>query len=127
MGGRFRCERVSWAAVQRLARKLAADIRADRFNPQAIVAIGRGGYVPARLLCDHLDLSDLRSIRIAHYTAGAEKQRRARLVDGLCRDLGGRRVLLVDDAAAAALRPADSPLAGGRGTGDAGVSGAGAL
>lgn len=97
MIGPFRCELVSWATVQRLAHDLALSIRASRFSPEIVVAIGRGGYVPARLLCDYLDLGDLRSIRIVHYTAGATKQRKARLVDGLCRDLGGKRVLLVDD------------------------------
>jgi hypoxanthine phosphoribosyltransferase len=97
MTGQFRCELVSWATVQRLARVLAARIRDARFKPDIVVAIGRGGYVPARLLCDYLDITDLRSIRIVHYTAGAQKQRRARLVDGLCRDLEGKRVLLVDD------------------------------
>ncbi|MCK7580840.1 MAG: hypothetical protein MZV65_37935 [Chromatiales bacterium] len=49
------------------------------FAPDLIVAVAaRGGYVPARLLADYLDVMDLVSLRIEHYTAGARKRRRAR-------------------------------------------------
>lgn len=81
----------------RLAHDLALMILQAGFRPDVVVAIARGGYVPARLLCDFLDLTDLSSIRIVHYTAGAHKQENAGLVEGLCRSLDGRNVLLVDD------------------------------
>lgn len=97
MSREISCELVSWAGVQRLSRGLAGKIRADGFRPEVVVAIARGGYVPARLLCDHLDLADLTSIRIVHYAAGAQMQRKAELVEGLCRGLEGKPVLLVDD------------------------------
>lgn len=93
----IRCELISWTAVQHLTRSLAAKIRASGFRPDVVVAIARGAYVPARVLCDHLDIMELTSIRIVHYHAGAHKQRHARLTEGLCRGLDGRRVLLVDD------------------------------
>lgn len=91
------CELISWATVQRLAGLLARRIRAAGFRPQVVIAIARGGFVPARLLCDHLDLADLSAIRITHYTPGATRQPRAVLTEGLCRDLAGRAALLVDD------------------------------
>jgi hypoxanthine phosphoribosyltransferase len=93
----FRCELISWATVKHLSHNLAIKIRNASFEPDVVVAIARGGYVPARLLCDCLNLTDLKSIRIAHYKAGAQKQQKAKLVESLCRDLGGRNVLLVDD------------------------------
>jgi hypoxanthine phosphoribosyltransferase len=93
----FRCELISWATVVRLSRELADTIIASSFRPDLVIAIARGGYVPARLLCDYLALSDLCSIRIVHYTAGANKQPQAQLVDGIGRDLTDSRVLLVDD------------------------------
>lgn len=92
-----RCELISWSTVNKLAHDVAVRIRKARFLPEVVVAIGRGGYIPARLLCDHLNLVELSGIRIVHYTAGAEKQRKAELVEGLNRDLTGKRVLLVDD------------------------------
>jgi hypoxanthine phosphoribosyltransferase len=91
------CELISWSTVNTLAHDLAVKIRKARFHPDVVVAIARGGYVPARLLCDYLNLTDLSSIRIVHYTAAVEKKKKAELVERLSRDLSGKRVLLVDD------------------------------
>lgn len=93
----FRCELISWRRVYLLARKLAHMINGDNFQPDVIVAIARGGYVPARILCDFLDVSTLASIRIIHYLPGAKKKRVARLTDPLAIDIKGKNVLLVDD------------------------------
>jgi len=48
----MRCELISWADVEQRCQHLAGQIRASGFFPDLIIAIGRGGYVPARLLCD---------------------------------------------------------------------------
>jgi len=97
MTKQIHAEIISWATVHNLARKLALMIRRSGFQPDCIVAIARGGFIPARLLCDFLDITDLSSFRIVHYSAGADKHKEARLVDPLCRNLDGRSVLLVDD------------------------------
>jgi hypoxanthine phosphoribosyltransferase len=91
------CELISWSTVNHLAHVLAVKIRKSRFHPDVVVAIARGGLVPARLVCDYLNLADLSSIRIVHYMAAVQKKKKAELVDGLSRDLSGKRVLLVDD------------------------------
>ena len=93
----FRCELISWRRVYLLARKLAYMINGDNFQPDVIVAIARGGYVPARILCDFFDVSTLASIRIEHYLPGASKQKIASLTDPLAIDIKGKNVLLVDD------------------------------
>ncbi len=95
----FRCELVSWRRVTALTRRLAQHIAAAGFAPDVIVAIARGGYVPARLLADYLDVMDLVSLRVEHYTAGARKRRHARVVQPLNIALAGKRVLIVDDVA----------------------------
>ena len=92
----LRCELVSWTRVCRLASKLARAIRAADFHPDIVVAIARGGYIPARLLCDQLNLYNLTSLRITHYT-GAEKSSQARIVSPLGVDIENKNVLLVDD------------------------------
>lgn len=90
------CELVSWGDVYGLCRKLANKIRASGFTPDLIVAIGRGGYVPARILADLFGLMDLVAIRIEHYH-GARKGAVARIRQPLSMDIGGRRILLLDD------------------------------
>jgi len=93
----FRVELISWAEIIRLTARLAKRIRADHFKPDIIIAIARGGYIPARLLCDHLDHYNLTSIRITHYLSGAQKTRQALLAEPLHVDIQGLKVLLVDD------------------------------
>lgn len=97
MAKHFRCELISWHLVARLARELALRVRDSGFRPEVIVAIGRGGYVPGRLLADHLGLMNLTSFRIAHYTMGSHKEPVAEVKQPLCVDVSGRRVLVVDD------------------------------
>lgn len=82
--------------IQNLSRRLAQLIQADQFSPDIVIAIARGGFVPARLLCDYLDIYNLSCIRIAHYT-GTEISDQARLSIPLNIDIRGMSVLLVDD------------------------------
>lgn len=97
MNNQIRCELVTWGEVQRLARRLAQLIQAAAYQPDVIIAIARGGYVPARLVCDFLDIYNLTSIRVAHYTTGAHKSEVARLSSPLNIDVQGLRVLIIDD------------------------------
>jgi hypoxanthine phosphoribosyltransferase len=91
------CELVSWRRVQYLARKLAERIRVSGYRPTTIVGIARGGLVPARLLCDYLDVYELAALRVEHYHRGADRQPEARIEIPLCKRLDAERVLLVDD------------------------------
>ncbi len=93
----MRCELISWSEVQRLCQRLALLIRASGYRPEVVVAIGRGGYVPARLVCDCLDIMALTSIKIEHYLSGADRQAQAVIRYPLCIDVTDKRVLLVDD------------------------------
>ncbi|MEW6294047.1 MAG: phosphoribosyltransferase [Pseudomonadota bacterium] len=93
-----RCEIVSWHAVHAMARKLAHQVIDSGFRPEIIVAIGRGGLVPGRILSDLLGQMDLTSFKIEHYHH-ATKLRAARVRYPLAADVAGRRVLLVDDVA----------------------------
>jgi len=82
--------------IQNLSRRLAQLIQADQFSPDIVIAIARGGFVPARLLCDYLEIYNLSCIRIVHYT-GTEISGQARLSIPLNIDIRGMTVLLVDD------------------------------
>ena len=91
------CELISWSEVQRLCLRLAVMIRESGYHPDIIVAIGRGGYIPARLLCDHLDIMALTGIKIEHYLAGTSRQEQAIIRYPLCTDIRDQQVLVVDD------------------------------
>jgi hypoxanthine phosphoribosyltransferase len=93
----MRCELISWAAVQKMCQGLAGLVRASAYRPDIVIAIGRGGYVPARLVCDYLDIMALTSIRVEHYLSGSERQEQTIIRYPLCTDIMNRHVLLVDD------------------------------
>ncbi len=92
----IRCEAVSWNQFDRLVRAIAFAIRASRFQPDMVVAIARGGFVPARILCDYLGVMELVSFRIEHYR-GQEAEAQARIRHPLAIDVKGKHVLVVDD------------------------------
>lgn len=97
MTEQMRCELITWSTVERLCLRLAGLISASGYRPDLIIAIGRGGYVPARLLCDYLGIMNLTSIKIEHYLAGADRQKQALVRYPLKADIRGMRVLVVDD------------------------------
>jgi len=68
---------VSWEDIVNWAWELANKIKRDGYRPDIIVALARGGYVPARLLCDFLDVENLVSIQSQHWTEAAKKEERA--------------------------------------------------
>ena len=90
------CELVTWGEVQGMARDLAFRIREDGFEPDIIIAVGRGGWVPGRLLSDYLGNLNLTEFKVEHYR-GTEKQAAARVRYRLKADLAGQCVLVVDD------------------------------
>lgn len=92
----FPCELISWEQFEGLTQQLGEKIVADGFAPDLIVAIARGGYLPARLLSDRLGLFDLDCIRIEHYQ-GIHKGFQAQVRYPLSAQISDRQVLLVDD------------------------------
>lgn len=97
MANRLRCELVSMDTVYDLAYALAARVRGSGVMPDLVVAISRGGFSPARILCDVLGIFNLTSIRVVHYRKAATKEQTAYVQYPLCIPVAGQRVLVVDD------------------------------
>jgi uncharacterized protein len=93
----FRCELISFNEVLRLSRILAQKIKASGYIPDFIVAIGRGGYVPGRLVSDFLLFNDLTSMKIEHYARAADMREEARIKFPIPVDITGKKILVIDD------------------------------
>lgn len=89
----------SWEDTEKSIGSLALKIRESGFAPDAIVAISRGGLVPARLLSDTMDLPDLYTIRISFYSSVGVKKEKPEVLQPLSADIAGKKVLLADDIA----------------------------
>lgn len=93
---KFKCEIIPWGRVIEDAKKLADIIKNSGYPIDIIIAIGRGGYVPARILCDHLLIKDLTSIKVEHWGT-AISQKEARIKFPLCIEIKDKNILVVDD------------------------------
>ncbi len=51
---------LSWDDVQSLTETIAEKIEVSGFKPDIIVAVSRGGFDPARILCDQLECQKAR-------------------------------------------------------------------
>ena len=90
---------VSWKEVQRLCELLAKKILESGYKPKIIVAISRGGFPPARILCDLLDIRMLASVGIRYYSSINVTNAEPTIVFPLCVDTRGKKILIVDDVA----------------------------
>ncbi|MCE4615497.1 MAG: phosphoribosyltransferase [Aeropyrum sp.] len=88
---------VSWEEIVEWSKGLAERIRGDGFQPDVVIAVSRGGFVPARLICDFLDVTNLLSIQSQHWVEAARMAEKAILRFPYRVDLSGMRAILVDD------------------------------
>jgi hypothetical protein len=95
----LKCHLYTWEDIQTLCSTLARKIKDSGYIPDVIVAVARGGWVPARLLCDFLDIRELYSVKTEHWGVVATPDGEARLTQPLNIDLKGKKVLVVDDVA----------------------------
>ncbi|MCG2909440.1 MAG: phosphoribosyltransferase, partial [Stygiolobus sp.] len=88
---------VTWDEVVEWSTKLAEMIKEDKFQPDVIIAIARGGLVPARILADVLGVMDVLAIKVEHWVETASHVPEAKIKYPYKVDLSGKKVLIVDD------------------------------
>ncbi len=93
----FPCDLVTWAEFYDLAKSLSRLIKTSVWRPDLVVAIGRGGYVPARVVCDFLVFDLLTSMKVEHWGIAAQKKDQAMVRFPLATGVSGQKVLIVDD------------------------------
>lgn len=93
----FPCQLVSWREAYLLAKSLARSVKASGFYPDLVVAIGRGGFVPARTVCDLLLNENLTSMKVEHYGLAAQRNDEVVIRYPLAVNVKGQKLLIVDD------------------------------
>ncbi len=90
---------LSYAAIHETVRAMAATIAASGFDPDLIVAIGTGGFIPARILKTFLKKPIL-TVGISYYGPDNKPDttpHTIQWIDEVEKKLAGRKVLLVDE------------------------------
>ncbi len=93
----FRCALVSWGDVEGWVDSVIHQIEEDGFEPDVVIGMSRGGIVPSRLICDHLTIKNLFTVKTEHWGLTATPDGKARLAQTLNTDVRKRNVLIVDD------------------------------
>jgi hypoxanthine phosphoribosyltransferase len=90
---------LTWMDVQRLSEDLADQIAESGFTPDIIVAVSRGGFDPARILSDELNIRSLASLQVIYYAGVNERSDEPQVKYPLNAEIAGLNVLVVDDVA----------------------------
>ena len=97
MSEEIKCKVVTWSEIDRWAEQVSGKITESGYKPDVVVGLSRGGWVPARILCDQLVCKNLFSIKVEHWGITAQTDMKAKLVQELVVDIKGKKILLVDD------------------------------
>jgi len=92
-------EAPSWDTIYEMLLYLADKINQDRFKPDVIVGVSRGGWPPARVLSDLLDNPNLANVRAEFYLGVAETKGEPVLTQPVSVSVADKRVLIVDEVA----------------------------
>jgi len=97
MDKNFKCQFLSWEGAWNLSKVTAKKIIQSGYEPDMIIGVTRGGWVPAMNLSDLLGIKDLLALKVEHWGITATKSKKAELKFPLRTDLTGKNILLVDD------------------------------
>lgn len=89
----------TYQEIHKTAKKMALTIKASGFDPDVIVAIGTGGFIPARIIRTFLGKPIL-AVGIAYYDANdkpTEYPRKVQWIEEAERKLAGKKILLIDE------------------------------
>ncbi len=90
-------ETVDWDEVYALLLEIADRVKASGFTPDLIVGVARGGWLPARVLSDLLDIPHLANIRVDFYHEIGQPTAAPVITQPVSVPVTGKRVLVVDD------------------------------
>ncbi|HXZ24204.1 MAG TPA: phosphoribosyltransferase [Methanomassiliicoccales archaeon] len=93
----FKCKVVSFEEISKWTQDVARQIQDCGCKPTVIVGLTRGGWVPARLLCDHLHVKKLYAVKTEHWGMTANPDGIALLTQELNTPVKDESVLVVDD------------------------------
>jgi hypoxanthine phosphoribosyltransferase len=76
---------------------VASQIRKNEYSPTVVIGLTRGGWVPARLICDHLHVKKLYAVKTEHWGVTATQDGKALLTQECAVDVKNEKVLIMDD------------------------------
>jgi len=89
----------TWDQIYNMLLNLADKIKKDKFHPDVIVGICRGGWLPARVMSDLLENPELANVRVEFYVGVAETKTEPVITQPVSASITDKKVLIMDDVA----------------------------
>ena len=99
MSNELEFEVPNWNQIYNMLLNIADKIRKTSFKPDMIVGVSRGGWPPARVLSDLLDIPNLANVRAEFYLNVAETKGEPTLTQPISTNITNKKVLIVDEVA----------------------------
>jgi len=99
IGNNLEFEIPSWNQIYSLLLKLADAVQKSGFEPDVIVGVSRGGWIPARIMSDLLENPKLANVTAEFYVGVAETKHEPSITQPVSVSVKGKKVLVVDDLA----------------------------
>ena len=93
----MKCKIVSFQEVHEMVRHVAENVKASGYDPTTVIGLARGGWIPARLICDFLGITDLLSLKVEHWLQTGKTKDEATIRYPMNIDLSEKKLLIVDD------------------------------
>ncbi len=90
-------EFIDWEQVYEYSFRLARNLCQSGFKAEVIIGISRGGWIPARILSDLLNNSNLASMKVEFYCGIQKTKEVPKITQCLNSDVRGKAVLIVDE------------------------------
>ncbi len=102
----------TWDQIYGSLLNLAEAVKKSRFEPDLIVGVSRGGWIPARIMSDLLENPNLATLTAEFYVGIAETRKEPSITQPISVPVEGKKVLVVDDLAdtGKSLKPVTSHL-----------------
>ena len=99
MAANIEYEVPTWNQIYDMLLSQTQKIQNRNYKPDIIIAIAKGGLIPARILTDLLETQELGYIQIEFYTDINQTRQEPILKQNLTNQVFGKKTLLVDDIA----------------------------
>ena len=89
----------TWDRIYEFLLSLAEKIREDKFKPDVIVGVSRGGWPPARVMSDLLENPEIANVKAEFYLGVAQTKGEPLITQPVSVSVRDKEVLLMDDVA----------------------------
>jgi len=89
----------SWDRIYELCIQVADQVRRSGYEPDLLVAVSRGGWIPGRILSDLLGNPNIATIKVEYYIDIYKTRTKPKITQPLPIEVKRKKVLLIDDIA----------------------------